>query len=147
MASEQLILNFTSEDFSQFTVRSSWTDEEGFTFHSTKKSTDLSQEQLAGIAAIAEPIIAIKADWQAKQAIVSKIKITKDQETTELEGSEEITQEPVEAEAVSLIIIAEKERNGSKATRTFTKEDLPQLLLTEESQIQLFDSVLQAVIA
>lgn len=122
MADERLTLRFHGNDWDKFDMQISWVDADGFSMLADTTSESLTEDQLKVVAAIAGPLVALKADWMAKQVIVTKFR-----------------------DSLNLIVIAEKEKNGQVATKVFTENDLEELRITDEASIALFDGIVASV--
>jgi hypothetical protein len=122
MADERLTLRFHGNDWDKFDMQISWVDADGFSMLADTTSESLTEDQLKVVAAIAGPLVALKADWMAKQVIVTKFR-----------------------DSLNLIVIAEKEKNGQVATKLFTENDLEELRITDEASIALFDGIVASV--
>jgi hypothetical protein len=108
MADERLTLRFHGNDWDKFDMQISWVDADGFSMLADTTSESLTEDQLKVVATIAGPLVALKADWMAKQVIVTKFR-----------------------DSLNLIVIAEKEKNGQVATKVFTENDLEELRITD----------------
>lgn len=124
-------------EWDNFILTALYTDVEGYSCRDEYNSQNLPDEYKGTFAAIVASIAGLEEPWQAAHVVADYQPYTPATEQ-ELDENGNVIHEATEEQQEVVNLTVNARRKSDRARRSFTKDDYPQLMLTDEATIAAF---------